>query len=214
MVQSLAAQHRARAAAAVNAAVSPTRQTVIRPARQGLLWAALEADIARLKAVRSQQRKAAIKREILPKYADHLSGIINGTDFTHNETLVVLCVWAFDAGEWGTALKLAAFALQHGMKSPEGFKRSLPETLLEEAALQAKHQHHPSHLRDYLTHLQELTHGADIADEVTAKFNKAWGLTLEPTNPAAALLAYQTAQHYGAAVQRNLKRLAKQGITA
>lgn len=163
----------------------------------------------RLSQVRSRQRKAEIKRDLLPRYADHLTAIINGADYQHNESLVTLCVWAFDAGEWRTALMLSAFALQHGMNAPQGFKRSLAETLLEEAAIQAKRQGIPSHLCDYLQHLQELTQGADIADEVTAKFYKAFGQSLEHTDKTAALVAFRTAQQYGAQVKRDIKRLEK-----
>lgn len=207
MVQSLAAKHRAQVEAGGTHPATATRKPV--SATHRLMLASLQADYARLKNVRSKQRKAEIKRELLPRYADHLSAKLNQAGSGHDETLVVLCVWAFDAGEWRTALMLAAFALQHGMNAPEGFKRSLPETLLEEAAIQAKQQGYPSDLREYLQHLQALTSGADIADEVTAKFNKALGQTLEPTDPAAALLAYRKAEQYGAHVKRNINRIEK-----
>jgi hypothetical protein len=182
------------------------------PARARLLWASLEADKARLKSIRSHQRKADAKRELLPRYADHLTAIINSGDSNHCESLVVLCVWAFDAGNWHVAMMLAAYALKHGMKAPVGFQRSLPETLLEEATIQAARQGYPSYLRDHLQHLQELTSGADSADAVTAKFYKAFGLTLEPTDPVAALAAYRTAQQYGAPVKRNINRIEKQRV--
>ena len=171
------------------------------------MWASLETDKARLGQIRSKQRKAQAKRELLPRYADHLTAIINADNPVHNESLVLLCIWAFDAGEWHTALMLADFAMKHRMKSPQGFKRSLPEVLLEVAADVAKGAGHPSALQDYLRHLHELTQGADIADEVTAKFYKAWGATLEPTDPQAALLAFTHAQQYGAAVKRNINRI-------
>ncbi len=174
------------------------------------MWATLEADKSRLQQIRSKQRKAEVKRELLPRYADHLTAIINGKDHSHSESLVTLCIWAFDAGDWRTALMLASYALDHRMKSPNGFKRGLPETLLESAAILAKQQGHPSHLRDHLHHLQELTRGADIADEVTAKFSKAYGQVLAPTDPAAALVAFHTAQRYGAHVQRTINKLSKE----
>lgn len=207
-MQSLAAQHRAKVEA--GATVAPATTTG-KPAqhKHRLVWASLETDMKRLSQVRSKQRKAEIKRELLPRYADHLTAIINGADYRHDESLVTLCVWALDADDWHTALMLAAFALKHGMDSPQRFKRSLAETLLEEAAIQAKRQGFPSHLRDHLQHLQELTQGADIADEVTAKFYKAFGLSLEHTDKAAALVAFNTAQQYGAQVKRNIKRLEK-----
>lgn len=205
MVQSLAAQHRAQ----VEAGNTHPATATSKPASvvNRLMLASLQADYARLKNVRSRRRKADIKRELLPKYADHLSSILNRSSSGHDETLVVLCVWALDAGDWHTALMLAAFALEHGMKAPEGFKRGLPETLLEEAAIQAKQQGYPSDLRHHLLHLQALTSGADIADEVTAKFNKALGQTLEPTDAPAALHAYRTAEQYGAHVKRNINRI-------
>lgn len=210
MAYSLAAQHRERleGGAAAVASTSPTHKPA--SAHQRLMWATLEADKSRLQQIRSKQRKAEVKRELLPRYADHLTAIINGKDHSHSESLVTLCIWAFDAGDWRTALMLASYALDHRMKSPNGFKRGLPETLLESAAILAKQQGHPSHLRDHLHHLQELTRGADIADEVTAKFSKAYGQVLAPTDPAAALVAFHTAQRYGAHVQRTINKLSKE----
>lgn len=208
MAQSLAAQHRARVeGGAALASTSPVKPQLT--ANQRLMWAALEADKSRLQLIRSRRRKADVKRELLPKYADHLTAIINSSDTRHSESLVTLCVWAFDAGDWHTALMLADYAVRHGMQSPQGFKRSLPETLLEEAAKLAVNQGCPSHVRDHLQHLHMLTSGVDIADEVTAKFNKVLGRVLEPVDPAAALLAYQTAQQYGAQVKRSINKLNK-----
>lgn len=208
MVQSLAAQHRARVEGEAKALPLPPA-SMPATAVNRLVWASLQAEQARLGNTRSKQRKAELKRGFLPRYADHLSAIINGKDYSHNESLVLLTVWAIDAGEWKTALLLAAFALKHGMRSPQGFKRGLAETLLEEATAQAERQGNPSWLRDYLQQLHELTQDADIADEVSAKFHKALGLALEPSNPAAALAAFRKANQYGAHVKRDIKRLEK-----
>lgn len=207
MVQSLAAQHRAQVEGALFAAPPSRNQPA--SAIKRLVWASLQADQAHLGSIRSKQRKAAFKREVLPRYADHLSAIINGKDYSHNESLVLLAVWAMDAGEWHTALLLAAFALTHGMRSPQGFKRGLAETLLEEAAAQAERQHYPGEIEDYLQHLYELTRHADIVDEISAKFHKARGLVLEHSDPAAALVAFHKANHYGAHVKRDIKRIEK-----
>ena len=208
MVVSYATLHRQ----SVEAAKTASTSQVIRSAANNtskLLMAALAVDKARLQQLRSLQARAALKRDLFPKYADYLTSLMQQQSTGHHEGFVLLCIWALDAGLLTSFITLAEYALKHGMRAPEGFKRTLPEVLLEEISEQVLRVRNPSDWRDYIQHLHELTQGADIADEVTAKSYKALGVALESTDLKAALEAYQTAHQYGAAVKRLINNVSK-----
>ena len=99
LMPNYAAQHKTNVEAAGNSAVSPT-VTPAKPAKSSLLLAALEMDRARLRSVRSLQRRTEIKRELLPRYTDYLTAIINGKDYRHDEILVTCCLWSVDVGKY------------------------------------------------------------------------------------------------------------------
>ena len=174
-----------------------------------LMSTKLDADKYELGAIRSQKQRIERKLELLGAYADYLTTVINGDNRSHNETLVTICLWALDTGKHEYFMTLAEFALQSGMNSPKGFKRSLPELLLEEFSKVVMNKAKPQYDIDRLMRLGELTKGANITDEVTAKFHKARGLALQTSEPQAALLAYQTAKAYGAKVKQYITRLEK-----
>lgn len=210
VVLSHAAKHRATVEAGSYGQLPVSAPSRSQDRQGGIMQAALDVDKARLKQVRSRKRKAAVKAEIIPNYADYLQTIINGGSSTHNEVLVMICLWSLDAENFSYFITLARFALEQSMNAPEGFKRTLPEVLLEELAEKTiKHQQPELHL-SYLQQLQHLTNKEDIADAVTAKFYKALGLALEPTDKAAALAVFHEARQYGAKVVRKINQLEKE----
>lgn len=207
MVVSCATLHRKNVEAAKTASTS---QVAVKPTAtntNNLLLAALAVDKARLQQLRSLKARSALKRDLFPKYADYLTSLMQRQCTGHNEAFVLLCIWALDAGLLTQFITLSEYALKHGMRAPEGFKRALPELLLEEVSERALRANNPSDWRDYIQHLHELTTGADIADEVTAKSYKALGVALESTDSNAAFAAYQIACQYGASVKRAINRL-------
>ena len=206
LMPNYAAQHKTNVEAVGKPAVSPT-VAAAKPAKASLLLAALAADREHLKGIRSLQRRAEIKRDLLPKYADYLTAVINGEDYRHDEVLVTCCLWSVDAGKYQQFNLLAEFALQHGMKSPQGFTRQLPELLMEELADITLSHKEPMLLNSSLTLIHELTAKCDVFDEVAAKFHKARGMALESSQPEQALQAYYQAQRLGAAVKRVIKKL-------
>lgn len=204
MVQSLAAKHRANVEAGQSVpAATPPRKV------GGLVHAALDVDRLRLKQIRSNKRKAVAKAEMIGKYADYLTGVINSDQADHDELLVTVCIWALDAEQYRYFLHLAAFALKHGMRAPEGFSRSLPEVLTEELSDRVNKSDSPALLLGYLQQIESLTSEVDRVDQVTAKLYKALGLALMPTDQAAALSAFRVSLEHGGRVKRLISKLEK-----
>lgn len=173
----------------------------------GLWLAKLQADKNHLSQIKSRSRRAQLKADLLPEYANYLSAVINAADVSHDEVLAMWAVWALDCGNREKAMLLAETALKRGMNSPVGFNRSLAETLLEEAAQQVELDPNPHYWQEVLQALDDLTQLADVKDEIHAKFYKAQGLALQSTNPQAALQAYHKARQHGAKVVRLIKRM-------
>ncbi len=209
ILQSYAAKHREDVEAGRVASPTHHHRANHGGNRHLLMLAKLESDKYELGTIRSQKQRIERKLDLLGEYADYLTTVINGGNRSHNETLVNICLWALDTWQHDYFMTLAEFALQSGMKAPKGFKRSLPELLLEEFSLVVMNKAQPQYDINRLMLLGELTQGANITDEVTAKFHKARGLALQTSDPQAALLAYQTAQSYGGKVKPHIKRLEK-----
>ena len=207
MVVSYATLHRQNVEAVKTASTSRAATKLADNNVSKLLMATLAVDKARLQQLRSLQARSALKRDLFPKYADYLTSLMQQQYTGHNEGFVLLCIWALDAGLLTQFITLAEYALKHGMRAPEGFKRALPELLLEEVSERVLKAGNPSDWRDYIQHLHELIKGSDIADEVTAKSYKALGFALESTDLRASLTAYQIAHQYGAQVRRAINRL-------
>lgn len=209
ILQSYAARHRADVEAGRVASPDHPNRANHGGNHHRLMLAKLDSDRYELKAIRSQHQRISRKLELLFSYADYLTTVINGGNRSHNETLVTICLWALDTWQHDYFMELAEFALQSGMNAPKGFKRSLPELLLEEFSKAVIDEEQPHNDLYRLERLGELTTGANITDEVTAKFHKARGLALQASDPQAALLAYQTAKDYGAKVKQHITRLEK-----
>jgi hypothetical protein len=175
----------------------------------GLWLAKLQNDKKNLSQIKSRSRRAQLKADLLPEYADYLSAAINSSDGSHDEVVVMWAVWALDCGNREKAMLLAEIALKRGMNAPTGFKRNLAETLLEEAAQRVELDPNPHYWQEVLQALDDLTQLADVKDEIHAKFYKAQGLALQSTNPQAALQAYHKAKQHGAKVARLIKHMNK-----
>ena len=205
IVRSLAAKHRVTVEAGQPVPAAKPRKS------SGLMYAALEADRAKLKKVRSNKRKAEAKAGMVGKYADYLTGLINSDQGGHSEILVTVCIWALDANQYRYFISLAEYALKHGMQSPQGFSRSLPEVLTEELSDRVIGSCSPALLLGYLQQIEALTREADRVDQVTAKLYKALGLAQIATDKAAALAAFRVSLEHGGQVKRFINKLSKEG---
>ncbi|WP_298613247.1 phage terminase small subunit [uncultured Thiothrix sp.] len=156
----------------------------------------LQADQRVLAQIRSHQQRLKLKRELLQNYEDYLQGVLAGSHELQGRTdnvLIWCTLWTLDTGDIRRGLQLAACALQRGMETPDGFKRSLLETLSEEAS-KAILQAHPVDYRAELEQLWQLTEGKDLQDKIRARLAKAYGLALLSTEPEQAVQLLNQAQ--------------------
>ncbi|EIZ77757.1 phage P2 small terminase subunit gpM-like protein [Novosphingobium sp. Rr 2-17] len=142
----------------------------------------LTHDLRRLKEIRQRDRKVAAKREMLPEYAAWIEGLLAadagvGTGIAA-EVLPTYMVWLIDVGCYAEALDLVPFVLRHDVAMPARYQRDAPTVIMEEiadAALATQNAGNAFPL-DILEHVDELTIGLDIHDEVRAKLLKAIGI--------------------------------------
>ena len=208
MIQSLATRHRQQVEAGDTKPAATFKAVLGNDDR--LMMAALQADKVRLKRLRSRQKKALLKVELLDKYRDYLTNIINRDQSGHNEVLVVICIWSIDAGDYKTAQTLADYALSKNMNAPEGFNRTLAEVIAEDVSDKAQKIKNPGELRGFLLQIISRIEDADIFDEVSAKLYKSLGFAWLAEDKTLSLQAFVKAQEYGALVKRKIAQLTKE----
>jgi hypothetical protein len=153
-----------------------------------LMLAKLHTDRRRLKAIQSVERKVDVKHELLPDYVEYVDGVLAGGRGAQDEVLVNVMVWRIDVGDIPGALAIATYALEHGIKMPDQYDRTLATVVAEEVsdraleALKAEQAFNFGLLLD----VAKLTDPHDMHDQVRAKLYKAIGLSLQ-SDPAAAL---------------------------
>lgn len=161
-----------------------------------------------LKSLQSMEKRAEVKREILPEYADYVTGVLEADAGGPDPVLMTVMVWYRDVGMFVAALVIAQYGLRHDLALPERFARDLPTWLVEELAEAALDD--PTAL-DPLARAMDLTATADMPDEVRAKGYKALGMARRDSDPAQALalLDRALALNKGAGVKTEIARLNK-----
>ncbi|MBY5930776.1 terminase [Halomonas sp. DP8Y7-3] len=145
-----------------------------------LMQAALFEDYRRLKSTQSMERKAEIKREILPKYADYVDGVLEAGQGAQDDVLMRVMLWRIDAGDIAGAVTIARYALTHDLNPPDQFERSTAAIIAEEVADQGLKQLDEEDadvlaLLKQLIDAENMTRQADMHDQVRAKLFKALG---------------------------------------
>ncbi|SES09539.1 Phage small terminase subunit [Vreelandella subterranea] len=151
-----------------------------------LMQAALLEDYRRLKATQSMEKKAEIKREILPNYADYVTGVLEAGQGAQDDVLMRVMLWRIDAGDLAGAIAIAKYAIKHGLTPPDQFERGTAAIIAEEVADQALKQldeegADTTALLVYLVDVEVLTRDADMHDQIRAKLHKALGYACRAT---------------------------------
>ncbi|BCB61612.1 bacteriophage terminase endonuclease subunit [Halomonas sp. A020] len=151
-----------------------------------LMQAALFEDYRLLKSTQSMERKAEIKREILPKYAEYVSGVLEAGQGAQDDVLMRVMLWRIDAGDLAGAIAIAKYATKHGLTPPDQFERGTAAIIAEEVADQALKQldeegADTTALLVHLVDVEALTRDADMHDQIRAKLHKALGYTCRAT---------------------------------
>lgn len=174
----------------------------------------LNEDRRRLKKIHSVERKAELKRQLLPDYLPWIAGVMNSGRGAQDAVVMTVMIWRLDTGDVTGALEIARYALKHGLVPPDGFKRdSLPYLLAEEVASAATRAWTAKEAVD-LTPLLEtirLTESEDMPDQVRAKLHKIVGYVLRDaggTHEAMNHLKRALQLHEGCGVKKDIERLA------
>ena len=175
----LARQHRNRKLAALQGAAAPELDA--RAANQyQLMQMQLGDHRRRLKQVQSIERKIDIKRQLLPEYSGYIQGVLQSDSGQQDDVLMTVMIWRIDIGDITGALDIAAYAIRHGLQTPDRYERSTACLIAEEVAdtalkLMDTATPVPSEL---ITRTIELTAEQDMFDQVQAKLLKVQGLAL------------------------------------
>lgn len=153
----------------------------------------LAADCRTLKQIRSTERKADKKRELLPFYLPWVAGVLANGKGAQDDIVMTVMLWRLDADDIAGALEIARYALTWGLTMPVGgHRRTTPYLLAEEVALSAQR------LRDanqspalaLLLDTLALTERADMPDIVRAKLHKITGYLLRDKGELPEALAH------------------------
>lgn len=77
----------------------------------------LADDRRTLKNIRSNERKAEKKRELLPFYAPWVAGVLADGRGAQDDIVMTVMLWRLDAGDIAGALEIAPYALKYGLTS-------------------------------------------------------------------------------------------------
>ncbi len=170
-----------------------------------------------LKQIQSVERKIEAKRAMLPEYAAYIDGILQADSGRQDEIVMTMMVWSIDVGDFARALQIGSYALRHGLLTPEQYNRDTATLLAEEIAeARLRGGHVPV---EDLVHVDDLTAGCDMPDEVRAKLKRALGEAYGEGAPALAVAYLERAielnKHIGAKkLLDSLKRKAKAAAEA
>ncbi len=177
-----------------------------------LMLMKLAEDKRRLKELQSIERRAEVKATLLPDYLPWIEGTLASDSGRQDDVLMTVFVWAIDIGEFKLAVRIANYAIQHGMTMPDQYKRDVPCVLAEdiaEAALKATDEARIAMLVE-IEQALAITAERDMPDEVRAKLYKAYGYTLRAANEPAqarAALARAFELHDKSGVKKDIERL-------
>ena len=139
-----------------------------------------------LKLIQSVERKIEAKRTFLPVYDAWVDGALASGTGGHDLVLTTVMVWHIDAGNYGRALEIAAYAIRHKLPLPDQYDRNLGTVLIDEIGAAALAGKIP--LLDAISVLPrvlDLTQELDAPDQARAKLYKAMGWVLiGKTGPA------------------------------
>ncbi|MGT2037514.1 phage terminase small subunit, partial [Enterobacter hormaechei subsp. xiangfangensis] len=144
-----------------------------------------------LKQIRSNERKADKKRELLPFYLPWVAGVLANGKGAQDDIVMTVMLWRLDADDIAGALEIARYAMTYGLTMPTG-RRPTPYLLAEEVALAAQRllaAKQPVELANLLDTIA-LTERADMPDIVRAKLHKITGYVLRDASQLPEALAH------------------------
>lgn len=206
-----ASQHREAILSQRQAVVQKSGETDQQGQLSQMMRIRLDDDKRRLSAIRSQQKRNAAKRALIPKYADYLQVVLNRSEQRTDNVFSTLCIWCMDSGDYHRALPLIEHALAHNLPAPAGFDRSLLEISTEVLADTVLTANNAPDCLGVLERFYTLAQGRDMYDLIAAKLNKVLAMACEQHQPERALQLYEKALalYPRIGVKRAINRLRK-----
>ncbi|CAJ0743813.1 hypothetical protein R76696_04668 [Ralstonia mannitolilytica] len=166
-----------RASAALAAQAQQDANPLRHATGHELMLAQLAEHKRQLKAVQSIERKAELKRKLLPEYAAWVEGVLQSDAGLQDEVFMTVMVWHIDAGDLAGALPMAAYAIRHKLAMPDQYQRTTACLIAEEFANMALKAIDAGEAVDMvaLVSVADLVADDDMPDEVRAKLHKALG---------------------------------------
>ena len=131
---------------------------------------------------------------------------------------MTIMLWCFDVGDLERGLAIAAYALKHGLDTPDRFERDTTSLVTEQVAEEALKllELEGTDAADLVTQLErtnELTGAADMHDPIRAKLHKALGYAHRAAGaPSEALAHLQRALELNdrAGVKKDIEKLERE----
>lgn len=177
MALSIAQAHQRRARAAMEAAKTAPQQSMAGATAYEHQLNQLLQDRLRLKAIQSNEGKAALKLQLLPEYIPYVEGVLQAGNGAQDDVMTTVMIWRIDVEDYRGALDIADYVLKHKLIMPDRFERTTGCLVAEEiatAALKAQKANGSFDLA-ILHRTVELTEEEDMPDQARAKLFLATG---------------------------------------
>lgn len=182
-----------------------------------LMLAKLTEDRRRLHDIQSIDRRADVKRELLPDYTAWVEGALEGDYGVQDDVLMTIMVWCIDVGDLVGALQIADYAIKHKLAMPDQYKRQTGCLIAEEFADYALRIDVISpEVTEQLQAANDLTAKEDMPDQVRAKLLKAVGYGLAQSGDASLLqsaldhLKHALGLHAKVGVKKDIERIERE----
>lgn len=183
------------------------------------LLAVLHENLRSLSDIASHEQRQPKKAEYARVFRNWIDGVLEADQPVQDDILLTNMIWALDYRDFDYALRLACFAIEHGLAMPSPFSRTPACFLAEEVALQALSMRETVP-HDVLIAVAGMVEGHDMPDQVTAKLLKAlgrsWKARAEDTDvtaeSGAAGIERAFAEEAIACFQRALELFADVGV--
>ncbi|TCB68660.1 phage terminase small subunit [Acinetobacter sp. ANC 4178] len=179
-----------------------------------LQLAELKNDKSLLSHIKSDESRAEAKAKLIPKYLPYVEGILAANQKVEDEIVTTIMLWCLDAGMFDLGLKIAVFALAHGLDMPDSFSRDTPSIVAEEIANAALSKLKAGDVFDLniLLQAEQLTESYDLHDPIRAKLYCAIGkifLSVENYVPAIEYMKKAIAKKDNVGCKQDLDRAEK-----
>ena len=147
-----------------------------------LQLAELKNDQNLLRNVKSEIERAQYKATLIPKYMPYVEGVLSIEERApdlKDDIVTTIMLWCFDADMFEDGLRIAEFALKHGLSMPDTFSRDTASIVAEEIGNAAKAAYAESKVFDIaiLEKANALTSTFSMHDQIRAKLYVAMGRT-------------------------------------